>query len=32
MRNNEGILKSINDIGLDVVKQDKKMKVIVFYK
>jgi uncharacterized protein (TIGR03435 family) len=32
MRNRESILKSINDIGLDVVKQDRKMKVLVFYK
>jgi uncharacterized protein (TIGR03435 family) len=32
MRNREGMLKSINDIGLDLVKQDRKMKVLVFYK
>ncbi|RBQ07045.1 hypothetical protein DRW42_12545 [Pedobacter miscanthi] len=32
MRNKEGILKSINDIGLDIVKQDRRIKVLVFYK
>ncbi|MFC3561515.1 DUF3738 domain-containing protein [Pedobacter jamesrossensis] len=31
-RTKEGIMKSINDIGLDVVKKEKKMKVLVFYK
>lgn len=32
MRTKDGIMKSINDIGLDVVKKEKKMKVLVFYK
>jgi len=32
MRTKEGILKSINDIGLDLVKKEKNMKVLVFYK
>ncbi|MGA9650692.1 redoxin domain-containing protein [Pedobacter sp.] len=32
MRTKDGIMKSINDIGLDVVKKEKKMKILVFYK
>ena len=32
VRTKEGILKSINNIGLDLVKKDKKMKVLVFYR
>ncbi|RZL69393.1 MAG: redoxin domain-containing protein [Pedobacter sp.] len=32
MRTKDGVMKSINDIGLDVVKKEKKMKVLVFYK
>ncbi|RZL68734.1 MAG: TIGR03435 family protein [Pedobacter sp.] len=32
VRTKEGILKSINDIGLDLVKKDKKMEVLVFYR
>ena len=32
MRTKDGIMKSINEIGLDVVKKEKKMKILVFYK
>lgn len=32
LRDREGILKSINDIGLNLIKKDKKMKVLIFYK
>ena len=32
MRTKDGIMKSINDIGLVVVKKEKKMKILVFYK
>lgn len=32
MRTKDGIIKSINDIGLDIVKKQKRMKVLVLYK